>query len=63
MTTKFLWLDIVFRRAQSAACELVRVRNARRPVLESSQERVDPCAQASRCNSFGLLVGTGGASR
>jgi hypothetical protein len=63
MIRKFPWLDVAVRRAQSVAGELVRVRNARRPILESSQERVDPCAQASRCNSFGLLVGASGASR
>ncbi len=63
MIKKLRWLDAALRRAASAARESVRVGHSRRPVLESSQERFDPCAQAVRCNSFGLLAGTIGDYR
>ncbi len=63
MIKKFQWLDAALRRAASVAHEVVHVRYSRRPILESSQDRFDPCAQALRCNSFGLLVGTIGTYR
>ncbi len=63
MIKKIHWLDAALRRAASVAREVIRVRYSRRPVLESSEERFDPCARALRCNSFGLLVGTIGTYR
>lgn len=57
MIKTFQWLNAALRCAGSAGHEFI-VRYSRRPVLESSHDRFDPCAHVLRCSSFGLLAGT-----
>jgi hypothetical protein len=58
MIKKFQWLEAALRCGGSVGRGFIRVRYSRRPVLESSHDRFDPCAHALRFSSFGLLAGT-----
>ena len=62
MSLKFLCITAL-QRADATLQALLRPRYVRRPVLESTHTRFDPCDHALRGSYFGLLAANSARER